>query len=251
MIEKGQISKNLFEHAFEKGKRRTVSDVRIGLGYIGIALDDGRLGLAAVMKQDFSASCTALPKAGTLSGQSASNLLKFIVESKNPLEKGLGLATANAIVCPGYSDFEDDAIDVMNLTKNDNVAMVGFFGPLVGKIKATGATLSIIERNPNRPGIIDSERQSEILSDATVAIVTATSILNDTVESILEKLTGARYVTILGPSTPLCPEVFRDTPVHHLGGSVSLDNKKILQVISEGGGTPAMRPFLRFINLFF
>jgi hypothetical protein len=27
------------------------------------------------------------------------------------------------------------------------------------------------------------------------------------------------------------------------------DTKKVMQIISEGGGTPAMRPYLQFVNL--
>ncbi len=53
----------------------------------------------------------------------------------------------------------------------------------------------------------------------------------------------------MGPSTPLLPEIFRDTPVTHLGGAVVADSARVLQVISEGGGTPALRPYLRFLNL--
>ena len=251
-MKEGSISSILCDHATAEGGKRIVTDVRIGLGYIGVALDNDRLGLAAVLQENFQTRCTALSKAGTLAGLKASQLLKFLVDGTNPLEKALGLATVNAIVCHGSStDEEVEAIDTMHLTRQDNVVMVGFFGPLVGRIHATGATLSIIEKNARRPGIKDTARQEEVLSDATVAIVTATSLLNNTMEKILDHLNSARHVTILGPSTPLYPEAFRDTPVNHLGGSVSLDNRKILQVISEGGGTPAMRPYLKFINLFF
>lgn len=251
-MKKGRISAILFEQARTAGEKRIVTDVRIGLGYIGVALDNDRLGLAAVIREDFQTSCTAFSKAGTLAGLSASQLLKFLVDGRNPLEKALGLATANAILRPcSCADEEVEAIEAMNLTGQDTVAMVGFFGPLVGRIKETGATLSIVEKNPRRPGITDAARQKEILSGATVAIVTATSILNDTIEDILQYLDSAREVSILGPSTPLYPEAFRNTPVTHLGGSESLDNKKIMQIISEGGGTPAMRPYLRFINIFF
>ena len=42
---------------------------------------------------------------------------------------------------------------------------------------------------------------------------------------------------------------FEGTPVTHLGGSSILDTRKIMQIISEGGGTPDMRPFLRFIDM--
>ena len=53
----------------------------------------------------------------------------------------------------------------------------------------------------------------------------------------------------MGPSTPLVPDIFRNTPVTHLGGAVIADSARVFQIISEGGGTPALRPYLRFVNM--
>jgi hypothetical protein len=82
-----------------------------------------------------------------------------------------------------------------------------------------------------------------------VAIVTATTLLNQTLEEILNELGRPRHVALIGPSTPLCEEIFRRSPVTHLGGSAIVDAAGLLQVISEGGGTPDMRPCLRFVNI--
>jgi uncharacterized protein (DUF4213/DUF364 family) len=54
---------------------------------------------------------------------------------------------------------------------------------------------------------------------------------------------------VIGPSTPLLPEIFHDTPVTHLGGAVVTDPDRVMRIISEAGGTPAMRTALRFVNL--
>jgi hypothetical protein len=45
------------------------------------------------------------------------------------------------------------------------------------------------------------------------------------------------------------PEIFSDTPVTHLGGAAVVDFRHVMQIISEGGGTPALRAYLRFVNL--
>jgi len=82
-----------------------------------------------------------------------------------------------------------------------------------------------------------------------VAIITATTLLNHTLEETLAALASPRVVAVIGPSTPLLPAVFSGTPVTHLGGAVVADSTRVLQIISEGGGTPALRPSLRFVNL--
>lgn len=249
MIKTGEISQRLYDYLSSKGKGLGIEDVRIGLAYAGVKLEGDRLGLAGVLRNELKPECTTLNGAGTLTTLSASSLLKYLVDGKNPLDKALGLATANAIINPETSEEEIDTIGLMNLGPQDNVAMVGYFGPLVGRIKKTGANLSIIERDPARVEIIDDRTKDEILGKCTVAVITATSILNDTLEEILNKLGNSRHVVILGPSTPMCRDVFQGTPVTHLGGSAILDIRKIMQIISEGGGTPAMRPCLRFINV--
>ncbi len=250
MIPAGTISHSIHDKLTGKAGALQVEEVRIGLGYIGVILDGERTGVAAVLRNELKPGCATIGKAGTLAGSAASDLLNLIVAGTNPLEKALGLATANALLNPDSSEeTEQDSIALMDLSPEDRVAMVGYFGPLVQRIQKTGATLRIIEKDPNRTGdILDRTERNKILGDCTVAIVTATSILNNTIEELLNCLGSPRHVTVLGPSTPICEEAFVRTPVTHLGGSAIRNPRKIMQIISEGGGTPHMRPHLRFID---
>lgn len=250
MIKTDDISRHIHEYLSSRSRELHVEEVRIGLGYVGVLLEGDRPGLSALLRNELPPGCGTLDKAGTLAGSDASELLDLLVNGRNPLEKALGLATANAIICPDIAEEpERDSIALMNLSPADRVAMVGYFGPLVERIRKTGANLRIIEKNPNRmEEILDRKDSDKILEECSVAIITATSILNNTIEEILNRLGNPRHVTILGPSTPMCGEAFAGTPVTHLGGSVILDHRKIMQIISEGGGTPDMRPCLRFID---
>jgi hypothetical protein len=127
--------------------------------------------------------------------------------------------------------------------------MVGLFSPLVERIRATGAILTVIEKNPERLDLLPPDQKQQALAGCDVAIVTATTLLNHTLEETLAALASPRVVAVIGPSTPLLPAVFSGTPVTHLGGAVVADSTRVLQIISEGGGTPALRPSLRFVNL--
>jgi uncharacterized protein (DUF4213/DUF364 family) len=250
MITTGEIAGRLYDISSEIGSGLPVEDVRIGLGYVGVKVAEKGLGLAALLTNELRPGCSKLKMAGTLAGSPASRLLKLLLEGSNPLEKALGLATANALFCPESLPEEEDAIDLMRLTPEDRIAMVGWFPPLVKRIRERGLKLSVIERDERRFEIPDDATRERILKECTVAIITATSIVNDTLEETLQRLENTRHVTILGPSTPLCEGVFRGTPVNHLGGSMVTDIKRVLQIISEGGGTPEMRPYLRFVNSF-
>jgi uncharacterized protein (DUF4213/DUF364 family) len=249
MLPTGEIARRLFDSVFHRGENAVIEEVRIGLGYVGVRLDDQRMGLAALLLHELPAGCSVFPDAGRLAGSRARSLLRNLIEGQNQLTKALGLAAANAVLHAASGEDEKDSLSIMKLVSEDHVAMVGLFTPMVPKIEATGAKLTVIERNPARLAVLDKKESDRILKECTVAIVTATTLLNDTLEEVLNGLGNPRHVAILGPSTPLCPEIFHDTPVNHLGGAAVRDTKKVMQIISECGGTPAMRPYLRFVNL--
>ncbi len=249
MLQKNDIARRLHEYISERVTGRKVREVRIGLGYIVVALDKRCTGLAAVLRQDLEFHCGILAKAGKLSGMPASELLGYLTNRRNSVEMALGLATANAVLSTQAPQEESDTLALMNLSSKDHVAMVGLFRPLVPRIEQTGAKLTILEQNKDLPNVLSFKSRGNILKTCTVAVITATSILNNTLETILNDLGNTRWVSIIGPSTPVCRDIFAGTPVTHLGGSVVLDRPKVLQIISEGGGTPSLRPYLRFVNV--
>ncbi|HRS98181.1 MAG TPA: DUF364 domain-containing protein [Smithella sp.] len=251
MLRTGTILKILYEHVMSLTENRKVSDLRIGLGYAAVKLDDNTTGIAAVVLDTLSHGCTVMPAAGRFTGSSAEDLLKFLIHGKNPIEIALGLACANALIKPPIDSGNDqEATTYLNLKSGEKVAMVGLFSPLVDRIRSTGATLTVIEKNPDRLELLAPADKQKTLKDCDVAIITATTLLNNTFEETINLLGNPRSVALLGPSTPLLPGIFDTTPVTHLGGVSVMDAAKVLQIISEGGGTPALRPYLRFINLF-
>jgi uncharacterized protein len=251
MIKPCAILHHLYEWLESSAKNRTVTDLRIGLGYIGVRLDNTATGIAAMLFDALPHGCTVMPAAGSFAGSPATNLLQYLVTGKNPLEIAMGLATANALIetPPANAVNDREATTYLNLQTGVKVAMVGLFSPLVTRIRATGAELTVIEKNSARMEILNDAQKKEALKSCDVAIITATTLLNNTFEETINLLGTPRAVVIMGPSTPLVSVIFRDTPVTHLGGAIVADSERVMQIISEGGGTPALRPHLRFVNL--
>ncbi len=250
MLETGTILNRLYETQEKSAKDRRIADLRVGLSYVGVKLDNGAAGLAAVLPDSSPRGCTVLKEAGTFAGSSADELLQYLVSGKNALHRAIGVAVANALSgCPGNPVEDREATTYFDLKPGENVAMVGLFAPLVDRIRKTGATLTIIEKNPERMDLLAPQDKRKALGDCDVAIITATTLLNNTFEETMGLLGAPRIVALVGPSTPLVPEIFKETPVTHLGGAVVVDAARVLHIISEGGGTPALRPSLRFVNL--
>jgi uncharacterized protein (DUF4213/DUF364 family) len=241
VLQKNEIAGRLHRRLLEESRGFAVEDVRIGGSYVAVVLTGGRVGLAARLKES-AATQIEIPRTA-ICGKRAETLLGDLVSGTGTVERALGLATANALIHPAAPSEEEDTIGLMGLRPGERVAMVGLFRPIVPRIEATGVRLSVVERDTP-----EKERR-DILAACDVAIVTATTFLNHTLEGILNELGRPRHVAVIGPSTPLCEEIFRGTPVRHIGGAAIIDGAAVLQVISEGGGTPAMRPCLRFVNI--
>jgi uncharacterized protein len=251
MLETGVTLKRLYEQLESSAKDRRVVDLRIGLGYVGVRLDNDSTGIAAVLFDALPHGCTVLPAAGNIAGSPATNTLQYLIAGKNTLGIAIGLAIANALIQPSEDAVDDrEATTYLDLRKGVKVAMVGLFSPLVDRIRATGAELTVIEKNSARMEILSDKKKKEALKSCDVAIITATTLLNSTFEETINLLGKPRAVAVLGPSTPLMPRIFHNTPVTHLGGAIIAEPDRVLQIISEGGGTPALRPYLRFVNMF-
>jgi uncharacterized protein (DUF4213/DUF364 family) len=100
-----------------------------------------------------------------------------------------------------------------------------------------------------KPGSLPAHEVGNHLPLSQVAIITATSLINGTLDHLLELSGGCREVAILGPSTPLLPEAFAGTPVTCLAGIRVREPKRVLQSIAEGQGFRAFKRYVRKLSV--
>ncbi len=234
----------------QTGEDCLVQDVRIGLGYIAVMLEDLRTGVAYTVKRGNQSGCAVFQGARPLAGRSTSDLLAFL-ESDDTLEVGLGLATANALVNSRPTDaLPGDVLDAVEFQPSDTVAMIGYFGPLVEPLRPRVARLDIFEEDTEMASdLLRSEAALERLPNAQVALISSTTIVNDTLDDLLSTSGNCREVVLLGSTTPLLPEAFAGTPVTYLSGITVENPEGILRVVSEGGGTRQFKPFVTKWNV--
>jgi uncharacterized protein (DUF4213/DUF364 family) len=248
------IQQKIMEFLQPYSKDLLAVDVRIGLGYTSVRLDNGDIGLAWTAASSLE-SCTHVAKAGTLAGRPVVELLamlggrgNLLAGNDNPLERSIGLAAANAVAAglPRPESTKEEVLDIINVQASDHVVMVGFFGPLVPVLRKTGCRLDILELNSDTPGTISSGEGREPLAACSVAIITATSIVTGTLDVLLDCLRNPRAVVILGPSSFMRTEVFSGTPVTHLAGAWVRNATAVEKIVSEGGGTMILKQYMDF-----
>jgi uncharacterized protein (DUF4213/DUF364 family) len=220
-----------------RAANRSIVDVRIGLGYTAVQLDDGRCGLAYTFRDDVPEGCSVVEEAGSLTGRPAGELCEW-TRSLDLLASAVGLATLNALVEPPRHAVGTDLIELLAAGPDDVVGMVGYFGPLIAPLRKRAKTLHVFERRAHsEPGILPDWAAQTIFPGCTIVILSATALLNRTLDGLLEKCGSAREVVVLGPSTPLIPEAFALHGVTLLSGIQVMDPRHLLRIVSEGGGT--------------
>lgn len=225
----------------------SVTDVRIGLIYTSVRLSNGLVGIAWTGSAG-SHRCMHHSEAGTLRQRPAVELLAMLASKENAIHRSIGLATANALTAalPKPQTITSPILEILDIQAHEKVAMVGFFGPLIPRIRRTGCQLDIIELTREQPETLTPEQGQIALAACDVALITGTSLITDTLDQLMASVTQPRAAVILGPSTVMHPALFRHTPITHLAGSTVVDPEMVECIVSEGGGTKSLKPYLHF-----
>jgi len=245
-----KIRQRLTNHTLDLADKIRVRDVRIGLGYTAVCLEDGRIGVAYTFREEANSGCTVFNGLRPLAGRRASELIRLF-ESPDRISSAVALATVNALKHLNQTDFlSGDILDHLQLEPKDRLAMIGNFVPLVPIIRKKVADLYVFTEEAVRAeGYLPSSAIPDYIPTCDVLLITGTSIVNGTIDHILSAVATCREVAILGASTPLFPEVFSDTPVTLLSGIHIVNPDAILQIVSEGGGMRVFRKDIKKINL--
>jgi hypothetical protein len=251
-----ELKNFLFEKAGEALKLK-VKHVCLGLGYAGVQLETGHTGLCAVLPWELG-HCTIYRKAGTLAGETVETLAK-LAESWNPIEAVIGVAALNSIaqllfdrLAGNYTVASGNLVDALKIEADDSVVIVGGFKPIIPRIKNGAKTVYVLERNPQLRGedeVLPDSACEEYLPKANVAIITATSLANGTIDRLLELASNVREVALLGPSAPIVAD-----PLFKLGitivGTMRVKQPELaLKILMEGGGTRHLEKACEMVNL--
>jgi len=246
------------QHVIPNLDEITVDKVIMGLGYTGVKLSTGHVGICFTFQSEISPSCCQVYKrAGKLAGSKAIEMASM-ARSWDLSESVMGIATVNALSSIAivrnskrYVISKGNIFDKIAFKKSDIVALVGRIGPLIKRIQGKVEKLYILERDLMRreDGILPDTACEEILPKASVAIITGTALVNGTIDRLIELSKAAREIAIVGASASVLPDPLFEHGVTIVGGIKVLDPDKLLQIVAEGGGTQELKAAIEFINL--
>ena len=243
------IAERIVEKLADSASRCRVNRVQVGLIYTAVQLDTGGVGVAYTFPRDRACGGAGCGGGSPLEGRRAAELLSGL-GGGDLLASTVAIATVNALLAgaPPQGLREGDVLDSIRFRRGDRVCMVGCFVPLLAPLADLEVSLSTFDQVP-RPGSRPAEEVAKQLPHSQVAIITATSLINNTLDNLLDMASNCREVAVLGASTPLIPEVFSATPVSCLAGVSIREPEAVLRSIAEGQGFCVFKRYVRKVSV--
>jgi hypothetical protein len=172
--------------------------------------------------------------AGALHLKSGEALCQYVY-SDMLLEASVGMAAINSYVnakLPFHRLKELNAFDlILKHGKDKNVAVIGHF-PFVPKLKKSVKKLHVFELFPKDGNDLSPSQFGDVLPICDVVAITGTTLLNHSLNDVLEHTAPDAYKIMLGPSTPMTPLLF-DYGFDALCGSFVVDHTVTRNHISQ------------------
>jgi len=227
----------------------------IGLFFTGIKLSTGHAGACATPIKTIPeavccpSSAMAMPFPGKLKGRPARDVMREAL-SDHGIRRGVGIATLNALADLCWERRPHplvelrrgiDAFDANEFRPSDRTVVVGAFVPFLKELKRRNQPFLVLEKDSDTlkpeemPFFRPAEMAREIVPQADVLLITGTTLLNDTLEDLLEWAPPQARVTVVGPTVGLLPDAFLKRGADYLGGVRITDPDAFLDLLAEGG----------------
>lgn len=231
------IYQNLVEASLSLARAKKIKRICIGIRYTFVEIERGGAGLAYTFLPPVK-TCCEIGYELNFWKSSADIVIKSYL-SDHTLEASVGLATINALFNNKKdlkkNNFSEDIFSEIKLSNNDEILMIGYSEPMFKKLQGKVGKIWIIEKTQGEPEF----KISEIKDKIKAAIITSSTLVNKTLHSILEDLENVPEVLLIGPTTPLNPQVFRFTPITWLCGSIVKNPELLFRLVCEGKGASA------------
>ena len=208
---------------------KSISEVVVGARNCAVMLKNGNIGVCATLNINIKLSPKEIEEP----------------DLKNIEHRIFLTAYFNALL--NYNNFpkiRTDILDFIDISSYKNPVMIGNFKPIVKKLQERAIKVDIFDYLSNSENIIPQERQKDFLQKTDAVILTATSIFNNTFLPITEATSAGCEIFVLGPSSLVHSDIFRYKNIKAVFGTLFLNNdKKVLEVIRNGGGTRAYKVF--------
>lgn len=209
---------------------KTIADIVVGVSLIGVQLSDGCVGVSYVLREELPGGCSAFDYVSQVCGMSAAEVAQWVLIGQDSLKKAIGSAvlTAAANDLNPPDDDKTGAPFGLDIHPEDTACMIGFIPPVAHQM-AQRCNLIIFDKGlqyvPEGVQILPMKEQPERLPQCDIVLLSGTTSINGTIDSLLAMCTKAREIVMVGPSTPMFAG-WQGSGITTLAGSVWKGEKK-------------------------
>jgi len=228
-----------------------IADVRIGISMTAVKLSDGSCGVASTIVNDIRHCMKSNRDYGDFSplqikGRKVTGL--FETSRESGIITTLRIACLNAIssqiISSGnYNILENcDPIDLFDLSIPRTITVVGAFHSYINKISGTPNRLHVLELNENEIGpeekqfFVPAGEYKKVLPESDIIIITGLTLVNNTIDDLLDSIPDKSAVVVAGPSGSILPDVLFANKVSIIGATRITKPDILFDLIGEGGG---------------
>jgi len=246
------LIEKVLEEARPYLENETIKDAVLGLSLIGIELENSDLGLAYMLRDRLPAGCSSFGFAQDVIGKNAYEIAKLAIKGNDDAQRGVGMAVLTA--GSRQLDLPDEdpqlAFWGLEVKKTDRVGMIGLIPPIAKRFAEVTSQVVVFDKGVSHSGgekakmVFPMEKQAELLPQCDLLIVTGSAMINGSIDQILDWSKNARDIIMIGSSTPMYPEAFKDCGVTVLAGAWWDQGQKtsLFKKISLSGGISHVQP---------
>ena len=209
-----------------------VGEVRVGSRCVAVRVGEG-LGLAYYFRPCTDGDAATRPELPPGAAESSALELARLARSDHPLHAALGVAAINALVRPPAHELgQGNAFELIaSRGANREVTVVGHF-PFVERLRSRVGRLNVLELRP-RDGDLPASEAPRVIPRSQVVAFTGATLVNHTMEGLLQLARGCPRVVVVGPTSVLSPVLF-DHGVTDICGAQVTDPEAVLRDLSAG-----------------
>lgn len=227
----------------------TISNVNVGLYMTAVQLSDGSLGIASAecdehihckkKDRDYS-DFTPLQ----ILGRKVTDLLNS--RKQTSLVRTLQVAALNAVSSSimqngNYKVLGNtDPVDLLDLQGQRTITIVGAFQSYIRRIAGTKNQLHVLELNEealmpgHRKYFVPANDFDRVLPVSDVVIITGLTLVNNTLDHLLNSCRPYTTIVVTGPSAGMLPDVLFSHNVSILGATRITKPELVMPLIGQG-----------------
>ena len=227
----------------------------VGLFFTAVKLSNGAGGVCYTPVKDIPQAVCCPSSAGrifdpvSIQGLPVKTVLRAL-SSTEPIKTAVAIATLNALsaTCWGKGipanytiKMNMDGQDAVHMPPEKSVAVIGAFVPVLRSLKQRDGTWWVIEQDPHTlkademAHYVPAENSIETIQRADVLFITGVTLVNHTLEGILEAARPQAEIAVIGPTASFLPDILFERGVRVVGGVWVKKPDELLDVLAAAG----------------